>query len=483
MTRPLRIVQPNVRLVDPHDCTDAADALSILMALFDTLLRRDGLQIVPQLAESWTVSEGCRQVDISLRADARFSDGTPVDAQAVCANLRRMARPDKGYTLGSPGVWRQYLGGADIRPTSGHSLRIGLAEPVADLPDILCQAFIAAPGCFAHLDAGDMAASIGSGPYRLDHVAEGSVRVSAVQGHFAGAPPHATIEWMADPDAQSRWVRLAEGQADMAMRLPPGRPPPGGATHRGHTDPTAIIYLFNQSAGPLRDGRLRRALNLAVDRTALIEDVLGGGAKPLHGFVSDAHYGSVVGTGDPHDPDEARRLLDAAGQGAGLRLSVDCPTRLPDEAEALTACLAQQLAPFGITLDVRRHEDREAYAHMVRRKEIGDMCVFDSSPLSTFRVVYEKLDSRVAGAWWQGHRSPALERYLDIARRTADPAAREAIYQDIYRDAQADPPWLYLYTTTRIIGLREAVPDFAMPTDGVLDVARLPAFDRAASRA
>ncbi|MEM7645178.1 MAG: ABC transporter substrate-binding protein, partial [Pseudomonadota bacterium] len=147
MSTPLRIVQPTVHLADPHDCTDGADMLSILTALFDTLVRREGRCHVPHLAESWDISADCRTFDLCLRGGVTFADGTSVDAEAVCTNLRRMARPDKGYTLGSPGAWHQYLGGAEIRPTGMLTLRIDLAAPVADLLDVLCQAFVAAPAC------------------------------------------------------------------------------------------------------------------------------------------------------------------------------------------------------------------------------------------------------------------------------------------------------------------------------------------------
>ncbi|MEM7488773.1 MAG: ABC transporter substrate-binding protein, partial [Pseudomonadota bacterium] len=378
--------------------------------------------------------------------------------------------------------WHQYLGGAEIRPTGMLTLRIDLAAPVADLLDVLCQAFVAAPACLDALDAGDLSAAIGSGPYRLDDVSAGSITASARRDHFAGTPAHPAIAWIALPDPQDRLVHLAEECAEIATRLPTDALPPEGAALVRYADPTAIIYLFNQATGPLVDARVRRALNMAIDRTTLIDDVLGGAARPLHGFVSDAHFGAATGTDDPHDPGEARRLLSEAGHGTGLTLTVDCPTRLPDEAEALTAALAGQLAPLGVTLDIRRHADREAYAHMVRRKEIGDMCVFDSSPMSTFRVLHEKLDSRVSGAWWQGHRNPALERHLDRARRIADPDEREAVYRDIYRMVQADPPWLFLYTATRVLGLRGHAPGFDMPADGVLDVARLPRLVPAPAR-
>ncbi|MGJ8573278.1 MAG: ABC transporter substrate-binding protein [Hoeflea sp.] len=244
--------------------------------------------------------------------------------------------------------------------------------------------------------------------------------------------------------------------------------------------PVAIIYLLNAARGPLKDPRLRLALSLAVDREALITEVMGdGAAQPLRGFVSPHHYGAATTQGASCDRAEARALLAAAGYPDGLRLTVDCPTRLPDEAERLTAALARQLSEIGVTFDVRIHREREDYAHMVRRKEIGDLCVFDSSPMSTYRVLYEKIDSRIAGSWWQGYENPQVEALIDKGRSTTDRTKRSDIWQQAYRLLQNDPAWLTLYNPVRVIGLAGEHPDFQMPADGVIDVARLPALEGA----
>jgi peptide/nickel transport system substrate-binding protein len=130
-------------------------------------------------------------------------------------------------------------------------------------------------------------------------------------------------------------------------------------------------------------------------------------------------------------------------------------------------------------LNVHIHVEREDYAHMVRRKEIRDMCVFDSSPMSTYRVLYEKIDSRVAGSWWQGYANPQVEALIDQGRVTTDRSARAGIWQRAYALLQDDPAWLTLYNPIRVIGLAGDHPDFAMPADGVIDVARLPLLEEA----
>ncbi len=103
-------------------------------------------------------------------------------------------------------------------------------------------------------------------------------------------------------------------------------------------------------------------------------------------------------------------------------------------------------------------------------------CVFDSSPFSTFRILAEKIDARMAGSWWLGFHNAEVETLLDQGRSIVDDDTRAGVYHMAYRALQADPPWLYLYNPLRVTGLSGSWPDWSMRHDGVLDVTRLPAF-------
>lgn len=471
------IAQARLGLGDPHDCTDASDTLTIYHAIYDTLVRRVGQDSVPHLAKSWTVSANGRSWKFDLHDGVRFHDGSACDAQAVARSLERMAREDKGYTLGAPAVWRQFLGGAVLDVIDPLTLVVTLAAPMADLLDVLEQGFIVAPSAFPALDAKDHDTQIGSGPYALASVGKDHVTAARTSGHFSGQPANEILTWRRVPDPADRLSLLTSGKVQVANGLDFDASRVLGSQRHAYLSPVAIIYLLNAAQGPLADGRVRRALSLAVDRDALVETVMSGAARPLHGFVSPSHFGAGQGAGAVTDRDQARDLLKAAGYDGGLTLDVDCPTRLPDEAERLTQALGEQLAQVGITFNVTLHPEREAYAHKVRRKEIRDLCVFDSSPMSTYRVLYEKIDSRVAGSWWQGYANPQIEALIDKGRQTTDRTARCVLWQQAYAILQDDPAWLTLYNPLRVIGLSGRHPTFEMPADGVIDAARLPALD------
>ncbi|MEQ8817299.1 MAG: ABC transporter substrate-binding protein [Thalassobaculum sp.] len=467
------IVQAGVDLVDPHDCTDDPDKLALLEAVHEALVRRgpDG-RWWPALAESWSVSDDARSWTFDLRPGIRCHDGAPADAEAVAWSVTRMARPDMGATLGAPAVWAQYLAGAKATVVSGSTVRIDLERPTADLLDILGSGYVLSP------QAGE-GEPVGCGAYRVEARApDGRMTLRAGEGR--GMPnPVLHLQGVAAPGARS--AAVADGSAQVASGLDREAAArlarQAGVTLVGHLSPTAIIFLFNAARGPLQDPRVRRALNLALDRQALVSGVLGGAGRALDGFLSPMHFGApAVADTDGTDRDTARRLLDEAGWSDGLTLDVTCPTSLPDEAEALTAAVAAQLEPLGVSFRVELVEDRVAYANRVRRKEIGDLCVFDSSPMSSFRVLYEKIDSRVGGSWWQGYCNREVEALLDRARATVEDAGRKAIYRQCYRLLQVDPPWLYLYNHSRHVALAGRQPGWRMRGDGVLDLRALPAL-------
>lgn len=312
-SNPVVILQPRVRLADPHDCTDEKDVLTILNAVYETLVTRSARGGASALAASWTVSEDARLWRFTLREGAIFHDGSPCDAEAVALSLRRMARPDKGYTLGSPGVWHQYLGGADIRAEGAARVMVRLREPVADLLDILAQGFIAAPSMIEQLDSGREVLPCGSGPYRVLSAKEGEVRAQKVEGH-PSAPSAPDVLWRAEPDVELRRAAVAEGRAEVATALPceRGESAPGVTTIT-HENPVAIIYLLNAARGPLKDPRLRAALDLAIDRDALIAEVRGGAALPLHAIMPSLALGAGQRAARPPDPGKARALIAEAG--------------------------------------------------------------------------------------------------------------------------------------------------------------------------
>jgi len=473
MNKTLVIVQQRVNLEEPHNCTDSKDVLTILSALFDALVQYDDhLGYAPALAESWTLSDDALTWTFRLREDVYFHNGDACDAEAVKYSLERMARPDMGVTLGAPGVYHQYLNGMQVEVLDQHTVCLTTATPVADLLDVLVTGYILPPGPVEQLGADFRLAPVGTGPYEFVSSQPGEeVCLKRNDRSFSTLPKYERVIWRAVPDPTERVRMVQAGHAHIAATLPPAAvSESSGLQILRSQGTTAFIIIFSANKGPLKNPLVRRALNLGIDRQVIIDQILGGAGYPLTGFVSPHHFGY-----DPDqppltfDPEQAKTLLKQAGYEHGLTLTLDSPTALPNEAVPLSKIVTEQWRQIGVEVKVVYTEDREAYANKVRLKDIHDMCIFDSSPLSTYRVLKEKIDARFEGSWWEGYHNAEVEQLLDTAETTIDEASREAIYQKCFQILNEDPPWLYLYNYETFTGVSADLARWQLPAHGVID--------------
>lgn len=465
----LTVVQSSASLSDPHICSDFRDRRAILLALFESLVARDPSgAYIPALAQRWDVAADARTWLFQLRAGVTFHNGDALHAADVVASLERVCDPALGGELGTQGVYLSYLAGASFRALDDRTVQIVTAEPLADLLDLLVDLPIAPRRALGDLPG----RPIGSGPYRLVEAAPGRVVMEAFAQHHAGTPQHRRLVWLGEGSARRRAELLLTGAADLASGLAPedvAAVEAAGITCVRALSGLCVIVMLNAASGPCADVRVRQALNYATDLPALIAHVLPGEAEPLSGPLTRLHLAHNPETPMyPHDPDRAAELLAEAGHRYGLRITLDIPTTLPDEALPLAELLAAQWVEAGIETTVAVHSDRPAYAEMVRTKRIGDACLFDSSPLSSVRVLREKIHSGLAGPWWQGYQSPQVDALIDRASATVDLTARQALYRSAYQQIHDDAPWVFLYSPMLRFGVGPRVRGWRPGLDGLI---------------
>lgn len=459
------IFQPSVSLGDPHICSDAKNRLNILTAIFDTLIRRDldGV-FVAQLATNWRVDADACTWTFTLRDDVLFHNGDRLSSADVTTSLHRACDPSVGGELGTEGVWASYLGDATIMATDKHTIQIVTARPMADLLELLCAIPIMPQRVLPDVPT----VFIGSGPYQLVSRDNDEVTLHAFPACRTRTAAYPVLRWIAEPDEEKRITALQTGDADLITNLSPAN------ANRQHTitqqSNLCVAFLINCKA--ISDRRVRQALNYAVNVERLIEQAVDGAAMVLNGPLTPLHFGC-----DPdvepfgYDPEKARGLLDSAE--FNRKLIIDLPTSLPDEAPLLGKLLAEDFTAVGLEVELRHYEDRTAYAHMVKDKRIHDLCCFDSSPLSTYRVLREKINSDVAGPWWQQYDNPAVNALLDKASRTADDVERQSIYYAAYRMMSEDAPWVFLYRPTLFWGTRETDHNVQVSPEGLLRIEKI----------
>ena len=325
--------QPAAYLTDPHAWVDSRANLSIRFALYESLVKYDPhMKIVPGLATGWQVEPDARTWTFSIRTGVRFHDGSLLTARDAAASLRRAVSPEMPGEYGTAALLASYLETAEITATDDHTLRVITAEPMADLLDLLLYAVIVPEHCLQSASH----STPGTGPYRLVEEKPGEITLRRFDAYWAGPAPVVNLVFRALRTPAERVAAFLRGEVDILTYMPldyrPAVAESAEARVIERTTPLCVIIMFNAQSGPCADPRVRQALNHAADMDEIIARVVHGNAVRLNGPLSPFHSGA-----DPdlvpyaHDVARARRLLAEAGYPEGLTVTLDRPSRLPDE--------------------------------------------------------------------------------------------------------------------------------------------------------
>ena len=466
------VVQGIVKPGDPHICSDSSDRLSVIFSVYESLVRAAGPGLYhPALAVGWTVSEDARSWRFKLREGVMFHNGDRLKADDVTTTLERVVDPSIGGAYGTQGVYASYLGDAKIVADGERYVNVSLGESMADLLDLL----VAMPiGPESELDQLPHEYS-GSGPYKVENITESETVLSGFNSYWGGEPKYGSIEWLSERKREKRVDYLVNREADLTSRVgldgSKRLAEEKGVYSREMQSSLCIIFMCNALEGVCTEPRVRQALNYGINMKEIIEQIKGGAATPLNGFLTPHHFGYDPDTPPyKYDTHRAISLLREAGYRDGLELTVDIPSAMPDEAPQLAEMMTEYYSKIGITMNTVVHRDRAAYAEMVRDKKIHDICCFDSSPLSTFRVLREKIHSGHRGPWWQGYHNPEVNRLIERAQRTPDQTQRSNIYKQNYRKITVDAPWIFLYRPTSYWGVNKKLETWKPNYDGTINL-------------
>ena len=294
-------------------------------------------RLVPGLAESWTIDDAKTSWTFHLRHGVKFHDGSVFDADTVVWNFAKlMDRNAPQFDQAQLAQAASYVGSlSGYRKIDDDTVEITTKEPDSTLPYRLVNVMMSSPARWREL-GGDWAKFAarpsGTGPWILDKLAPRE-RVELVRNasywDAARVPKADRLVLLCMPDASTRVAALLSGQVDIVEALPPDAAPrvkASGAQIVANADPNILhvwpYWLSYAPDSPFRDIRVRKAINLAIDREGL-RDLLGGYALPASGMVTPGNpwYGRpsfVI----KYDPDEAKRLLKEAGYDAAHPLKL-----------------------------------------------------------------------------------------------------------------------------------------------------------------
>lgn len=314
--------------LDPHVGGNYPQALLATQVLESLVsLDKDG-NIVPWLATDWTTSEDGLSWDFTLDPKAKFSDGTPVDAAAVKANIEHLQNPDTGSSTGYLAV--QQI--AEVEVVSPEVARFHLTRPDAALLESLAQPWVAiqSPAGIERGTEANCLAPIGSGPFVVSEwtkqdriVLDRNPDYATPPAGFeaAGADAPKELIWRFIPDATARFAALQSGEVDIIDNpLPEQITTAESDTQLAHLDaprPGASNRLeLNTAQAPFNDKLVREAFIAAADVNPGIETLFEGTTERSYSALSSVE---PLGLQSPDayktDPERANELLDEAGWG------------------------------------------------------------------------------------------------------------------------------------------------------------------------
>jgi len=324
--------------------------------MFDalTLIDANG-RPAPALALRWASVDPTTWT-FTLRPAVTFSNGEAFDAAAVVATFDYLHS-----TAGKATVVGQELAALTAATAvSATEVRFTTAKPDPILPNRVASMPVVAPRAWATLGAKGFAAKpVGTGSYKLEQWSPGKAVYTAYDGSWRKPKiPRLEITEIGDPAA--RVQALESGQLELALVLAPDqlrRIRAAQATAQVNPAPQVMSLAFVTTKGktPLADQRVRQALNYAVDKQSIVDNVLAGLAKPASQGATPAAFGYAKGvTPYPYQPETAKRLLAEAGYGNGFALAAEIVVgAFPADAEIYQA-MAADLAKVGVRVTLRQ---------------------------------------------------------------------------------------------------------------------------------
>jgi peptide/nickel transport system substrate-binding protein len=345
------IGQPaSILQLDPQ-YTQLSTERSTHHAIFDPLLEVDpSMRSVAHLATSWK-AEDERTWTLNLRPGVKFHNGEPFNAEVVKFNVERVLRP--GYQRFR---FLQFLDKADV--TGEFVIRITTKTPFPMFLDRMAQ-FYMVPMRYVQ-QVGDQAFNrkpIGSGPWKfVEWVRDSYVRLEANEQYWRAVPRAKAQIWKTIPDPATRVGALLAGEVDFLIDLPPD----DFDTVKGNANLNALsveslrtpfLFLYPESptgrGRPLRDVRVRRAINHAINVQGIIDSIVRGKATRTASLMTPKYkcFDASVRPYE-HNMDLARRLLAESGYPNGFEIDFAAwstgPSPKPIEtSQAIVADLAR----------------------------------------------------------------------------------------------------------------------------------------------
>jgi peptide/nickel transport system substrate-binding protein len=417
-------------------------------------------RLLPELAESWTVTDDGLTYTFGLRRDVQWHDGRALTAADVRWTYETVARD---------GFAREALAPVQsIDTPNAHTVVITLRHAWAPFAYDLAGAglSILPRHVYEGSDWRTHAANarpIGTGPFRFDRwLDEQTVALAANTRYFRSGPYVRQLIFEAVPgDAID--AKLVSGEADYSVVRPTAldaQAPPEGIVIRTLPSSARYYLAMNLRRRPFADARVRTALASAIDRLDIVRDALAGmGAPAIGWYTPDVEwaYNSEARVPD-HDPLRARRLLDAAGlpmrRGERFQATLIVPHAgpLPRIAEALRA----QLAAVGVRINLTLLPPGQWPQRVLDARDF-DLAIISGAQGPDPDQLRRRFLAGTDSGDYIGYDAADFREAVERGARTVDLSERAAAYLRAQEILARDVPFIPLAESVKVIVFNQRV--------------------------
>jgi peptide/nickel transport system substrate-binding protein/oligopeptide transport system substrate-binding protein len=470
----------NPTTLDPALITDVQGG-GIAAKLFNGLVRfNENLDIVPDIARSWNLSQDQLTYTFRLRRDVRFSNGRKVVAQDVKYSFERVLTPETKAPL--TWVLDRIEGAGDfiagktasisgIQLVNNHTLTIKLQKPFGPFLSLLAMttAYVVPREDVERLGRDFGTHPVGSGPYVSTEWKHGQHLVLvAREDYFEGRPKLNGIFYRVIPEDLTAVLEFETGRLDALLI-------PSSEYARYTTDPAwrdqvygrtglDTYYLgLNCAKPPFNDLRVRKAANLAIDRLHILNTVfekrgvLAAGPIPPGLWKSKAWPQMLRGYG--YDPKKAKELIRQAGaEGKTIKIYIASDPEVLD----ITEVIQSYLTAAGLKVEIVQLD----WSALKQKVNEGEPEAFWLSWWADYpdpeNFLYPLFHSASAGSGGNRTRclDPELDRLIETAQATMDEKQRYRLYRQAEDRIIQNAPWVFMWHRADYFVVQPWVKDF-----------------------
>ncbi len=452
--------------LDPIATSDNASIWTQLL-IYDTLIRpsKDGKELEPGLAESWEVSEDGLTLTFKLR-EAQFADGSPVTTEDVQFSLERAASEKSSWA----GFFRPITGYEII---NDREIALKLDKPFTPALNNLAMFSGAILPKKLVEEQGDafFTSPVGSGPYALSDWTRGSKITLEANTHYwqEGKPYIENAELYIVTEGSARTIKLEASEVD-AIIDPPLNQIEALKTKDGIKVGAAVPYRsdfvqMNTTKAPFDNEKVRRALNMAIDKDAIIQGVLYGAGTIAASAMPPMRYADAALKPYAYDLDAAKAMMEEAGLGDGFSAELLVNSGIAAHRNVAVA-LQAMLQPLGVNLSIQTveggtHWETTKAGNYEMAVSYATSDTIDPDQLIGFLAV----NPERANAYHTEWKSERLNALYQEERVTANGDERGEMFREMVQILHDGAPYIFLYHPASAWATRDNVEGFEiLPT-------------------